>query len=332
MIVFAIVFGEQYIESFFDTALPSLLTPKNVPALVQRDLDVSLVFFTTESSVPIIAERIKTPAPGMEHFTHVDISYLQDKPMSDYADRGQWQNDTMRDLMMKAVAYCVKADQPFIFANADVLYSNGIVENCYRLHRATSKVVAAFNGRVDPGDELNAFHQIRGSGDNGFKKAFLRYRSPLWRSWTVASSEELPDANFGHIILEDGDFIHLFCANPNPFLGKFTTEDLVFFTDSDRFVDWDSRWRVTLANNHRLVVLTNLDAGMSMEIDPASSDAKMLGHSRVLRQRAQRRSEATRLLDEWGMDVAAYEAELRRAHYDTEFNMFCFTTRGEDAD
>ena len=49
--------------------------------------------------------------------------------------------------MMKAVAYCVKKNHPFIFANADVPYSNGIVTN-----RATSKVFAAFKGWADPGE------------------------------------------------------------------------------------------------------------------------------------------------------------------------------------
>ena len=54
--------------------------------------------------------------------------------------------------MMKAAANCVKEDRAFIFANADVLYSNGIVTNCNRLQRATSRVVAAFNGWVDPAE------------------------------------------------------------------------------------------------------------------------------------------------------------------------------------
>jgi hypothetical protein len=327
MIVFAIVFGEPYIDSFFQTSLPSLLTPKNVPALTARGVDVSLVFFTTESSVPLIAERAKSPLAGMEHFSSIDVSYLQDKKTTDYADRGQWQNDTLRDLMMKAVAYCVKEDRPFVFANADVLYSNGIIENCYRLHRVSTKVVATFNGRVAPGDDLEGFHRLRQASDDGYKKAFLQYRSPLWQSWTLASSEDFPDANFGHVILEDGDFVHLFCANPNPFLGKFTTEDLVFFTDSDRFVDWDSRWRIHLASRNRLVVLTNLDAGMSMEIDPPDTDAKMANHSRVLGQRNQRRDETLRLLGEWNMDTGAFRAEQRRQHFETDFNMFCFTTR-----
>jgi hypothetical protein len=331
MIVFVPIFGEKYVEAFFDTALPSLLTSKNIPALVNNGVEVSLVFFTTESSVPIIAERAKSPVPGMELFSFVDISYLADKNPDDYADLGQWLNDTLRDLMMKAVAYCVHADRCFLFACADVLYSNGLVANSHRLHRATNKVVAVFNGRVDPGGDPADFQRILRSGDDGFKKAFLKYRSALWKSWTVESSEDFPDANFGHVILEDGDFVHIFCPNLNPFVGKFTIEDLVFFTDSDRYVDWDSRWRIHLANSKRLVALTNLDAGMSMEIDPPESDAKMVNHNRVLGQKSQRRAETTRLLSEWGMDVGAFKLEQRKAHYHTEFNMFCFTTqRGDD--
>ena len=74
MIVSAIVFGKPHVDSYFDVALPSLLTDKNVPALVRRGVEVSLVFFTTESSAPIIAERAKTPVPGMEVFSTVDVS------------------------------------------------------------------------------------------------------------------------------------------------------------------------------------------------------------------------------------------------------------------
>jgi hypothetical protein len=330
MIVFAIVFGEPYVKSYFDVALPSLLTDRNVPAMVRRGIEVSLVFFTTESSVPLIAERAKTPVPGMELFSSVDVSYLKDKNPANYADRGQWLNDTMRDLMLKVVAHCLKHDQPFIFTAADVFYSNGIIENCYLLHRATAKVVGTFNGRVEPGEDLEDFHRLRQSGDSGYRKAFLKYRTSLWRTWTINSSEAFPDANFGHVILEDGEFVHLFCPNLNPFMGRFTTDDLVFFTDSTQYVDWDSHWRIYLADHNRLVILTNLDAGMSIEIDPPASDPKMISNLRFFEQRRVRRAETLKLMREWEMDTDAFHAAQRKAHYDTEFNMFCFTVPRDD--
>ncbi|MDG2286362.1 MAG: hypothetical protein P8N43_12675 [Alphaproteobacteria bacterium] len=327
MIVFAIVFGETYIDKFFDIALPSLLTPRNVPALVEKGVEVSLVLFTTESSVPLIAERVKSSIPGKEQFAHIDVSFLQDKPLSDYEDLDYWRSDTLRDLMMKVVAHCARADQPFIFTAADVMYSDGIIENSYQLHRTTGKVVATFNGRVDPGDDLDGFHRLLRDEENGYRKAFLKYRNALWKSWTVTSSEDFPDAGFGHVIVEEGEFVHLFCSNPNPFLGKFTTEDLVFFTESERYLDWDNRWRLYLASKNRLLVLSNLDAGMSIEIDPPAGDLKGLGNTRFLKNRRRRRAETQRLLEEWEMDIATYETAQRRAHFDTDFNMFCFTTR-----
>ena len=65
----------------------------------------------------------------MELFSSVDVSYLRDKDRSNYANQGQWQNDILRVLMMKAAAYCMKENRVFIFANADVPCSNGIVTN-----------------------------------------------------------------------------------------------------------------------------------------------------------------------------------------------------------
>jgi hypothetical protein len=275
-----------------------------------------LVFFTTASSVPIIAERAKSPVPGMEHFSTIDVSYLEDKDPANYPDRGQWLNDTLRDLMLKVVAHCVKLDRPFIFTAADVFYSDGIIENCYLLH--------------EPGDDLAGFHRLRQSGKSGYRKAFLKYRTRLWRTWTIASSEEFPDANFGHVLLEDGEFIHLFCPNLNPFLGKFTMDDLVFFTDSTQYVDWDSHWRIYLASRNRLVILTNLDAGMSIEIDPPPSNPKMISNQRYFEQRRVRRAETVRLMREWEMDTDAFLIAQRRGHYDTEFNLFCFTVPRDD--
>ena len=83
------MFAETYIESFFDTALPSLLTSKNVPAvLMDSGAEVPLIFCTTEFSLPSIAKRAKNPVPGMELFSSVDVSYLRDKDRSNYANQG----------------------------------------------------------------------------------------------------------------------------------------------------------------------------------------------------------------------------------------------------
>ncbi|MDE0810925.1 MAG: hypothetical protein OSB69_16620, partial [Alphaproteobacteria bacterium] len=90
----------------------------------------------------------------------------------------------------------------------------------------------------------------------------------------------------------------------------------MLFTEFDWFLDWASSWRIYLANNHRLMVMTNLDAGMSMEINPPGTDAKMFNLIRVVGQRAQRRGETLRLLDEWWMDNATFEADQHRAYCD----------------
>ena len=75
------------------------------------------------------------------------------------------------------------------------------------------------------------------------------------------------------------------------------------------------------------MVMTNLDAGMSMEINPPGTDAKMFNLTRVLGQRAKQREETLRLLEEWWMATATLEADQHRAHCDTKFNMFCSTTQ-----
>jgi hypothetical protein len=80
------VFAETYIESFFDNALPSLLTSKNVPGvLVDSAAEVSLIFRTTKFSLPSMAKRAKNPVPGVELFSSVDVSYLREKDRSTLA-------------------------------------------------------------------------------------------------------------------------------------------------------------------------------------------------------------------------------------------------------
>jgi hypothetical protein len=66
---------------------------------------------------------------------------------------------------------------------------------------------------------------------------------------------------------------------------------------------------------------------MSIEIDPPADDPKALSNERFLKNRGRRRAESLRLLGEWEMNITAYETAQRRAHFDTDFNMFCFTTR-----
>jgi hypothetical protein len=58
-------------------------------------------------------------------------------------------------LLINAIKFCLARDESFVFPSPDMVYSDGIIESNWELHRLTGKVTSNFTGRVEeaPGGE-----------------------------------------------------------------------------------------------------------------------------------------------------------------------------------
>jgi hypothetical protein len=240
MIVFSIAFGARYVNRLFARCLPSLLA-------APRPAPVSLLIVTEAA----YADEVKARADA-----------LVADPIILALDIAGTNDTTVKSTLMlnHAVRHCLEADDVFAFAVPDLVYQRGTLASCHALHQLTGKTVAIFNGRV--GEDLSDADLRGAAAAGGLADLFFAHMSPQWRrntTTTTAAAGELP----GHLAVDTPDLRGVFCAVPNPFLGRFAEEDCYRLTAS--FRAWDHDWRAALQNTGRLIAHTDLDAAMSVE-------------------------------------------------------------------
>src|SRR5262249_2812027 len=145
----------------------------------------------------------------------------------------------------------------------------------WSLHRLTGKVVSIFNGRVSLDDsDPEAFRDVLSdalSRPQGVLELFNSNMIDQWRARSTDNPDVIPVDQSGSLLYKDGDMTYIFSGAPNPFMGTFTEADLVYFA-STRFTVWDHDWQDRLFDMRRLLVQTNLDRGMSIEIESLARD------------------------------------------------------------
>ncbi len=304
MIVLTIVHGDAYIDRYFRFSLPSLLTPNNLPAITQEKLSLCIV--TIEEDLPKIQKRLSYMDVSDVFGTNIKVLTDNRPPPSDWPriGRNRFQTNT---LLVKGVRECLEQDERFFFAVPDTVYGDGMVKTCYELHRLTGKVVAPFNGRVAPRnahesfstDELlNAAYERWGAHD-----FFFAHMNRLWRKALTTDAARIEGYTPGHLIYDANGMRFVFCCNPSPSLGKFTADDVAVIKAPMRGMrTWDSAWLNHLIAQQRFIVQTNLELGLSIEIEDASDQL------------------APDELD--GMD----DEQRRRQMFSSRLSEFCFTT------
>jgi hypothetical protein len=141
-----------------------------------------------------------------------------------------------------------------------------------------------------------------------------------WRSWTSKDPDSIAGPERGHMIYRADDRIYIFCSHPNPVLGKFTKDDLFFFTSSKGVASWDHGWRDHLFQEGRLFVQTNIDLGMSIEPE---SRAKQRKSQEWKERRLSLDSLSVKLIEKYCSEDVEL---LRRNKFADRLSHFCFTS------
>ena len=278
MFIFSIIFGERYIDQFFDGCLPSLMEAQNIPRVAKSE-EITIILGTTERYKAHIDRRIDAFREGDLQFRLLCISD------DDYRDgEGNLSSSAAKkvaaNLLSRIVWICLREEQVFCHAVPDLVYSAGALGTSYDLHRLTGKVAAIFNGRIVLDTKAGHAQADLLAGCRNLKSFFLENMDPLWRSWITEDPGNLPGDIFGHQIFRSGDTVHIFCTKTNPFVGRFTEEDLAFFSTYYYFGAWDHLWPETLLSHQRLFTQTNLDMAMSVEVVPVETQQALVGRHR----------------------------------------------------
>jgi hypothetical protein len=143
---------------------------------------------------------------------------------------------------------------------------------------------------------------------------FFEHKNEYWQAHMTSDLNHVAGTISGHLIYKGADRRMIFCSNPNPFMGRFQPRDLLTFANKAGFNNWDNNWVSALEKHGRLLVQTNLDAGMSIEPEPANA----------------RDNINTRNQSDWFERAVSLantdEAALRRDFKFNETHCFCFTT------
>lgn len=267
MIVFSIAFGKPYIDKLFDRCLPSLFSESRPPRLENKK--ISFFFFTLVSSAEYLKSRAANSRFSREFggiaIVPADIRSVDNLPVS--AD-SEPPRQTAGTLLQAAIQTCIKMDEVFVHAVPDLVYTPHAIETAHNLHKLTGKVVAIFNGRVKPTNGVNFTTETllrAGSSEKSCVDFFFRHMNPWWQANTTTSLDRIAGTDAGHLAVNAEASRMIFCAAPNPFLGTFLPSDLPVFSHVNGMSCWDQSWRKQLIYTNRLLVQTNLDAGMSIE-------------------------------------------------------------------
>ncbi len=267
MIVFTIMFGEPYIRLGAAFCLPSLLAQGNLPSL--REEKPELHIFTIARDVRLV-ETLVVENPEVAAFFEgrVRVSSLDDAAANLELPRHKF--ELTGNLLCHIVNMCLKKDRSFMFAPPDTVYSNGAIDACWQLHRMTGKVVSIFSGRVVPKADEPPFSPAmmpQWTRPHGVRDYFFSNMHGPWHKLMTTNPDVIPHpTRTGHLIYRRDRFSFIF-SRPNPVMGRFTQRDLMFFAGGGTLRQWDHEWQDRLLAEGRLQVLTNLDLGMSIELE-----------------------------------------------------------------
>lgn len=252
MIVFAIAFGQKYIDALAATCLPSLFGETNYKGSIKEPIE--LLVYTTRAWAAEVERALSTVDPGvMHHFSLAKVVTGNVPTETPYV--------TAARLLILAIERC--GTQTFAVAVPDLIYAANTLENCYKLHKITGKVVAIFDGRVRPDVDPK---ECLGASSGNLTQFFLKHCDDMWRAHTTSDLDAPPGPKPGHMIFKDAGQCWVFVPRVTPFVGEFMPIDSLILKDS--IGSWDHGWADFLELNNRMLVQTSLLEGFAIEPSP----------------------------------------------------------------
>jgi hypothetical protein len=330
MISVCVVYGKEYIDSFFDRTIPSLMTSNNFPAFSAEEL--TLYIGTTETWVPYLRQKIRESEIREVFGNRIVIHFIpfEPNPNDNPFERIGNQRKVSFSHLIRAMKFCIERDETFFAISPDLLYSDGYVEANWELHRLTRKIVANLNVRLTSVTGGTEYFKEMLKRPFGVKELCFQFPEERWRDQMTSDPDYLPGETTGHQTFTSERNMHVFSANPNPTMGKFTESDLFFFLEAGTFNVWDHEWLTRLTDEHRLLVQTNMDLSMSVEARVGEQDAGNAELSReVEKTRGVARAISERRDHFLGDDKEKFDVieEVRKQRFGTPLSLYCFSTR-----
>lgn len=258
MIVFSVAFGEKYIRHLFERCLPSLLRS-------EVDEPLSLLVFTTPESNQYFPEYMD--APYMARFGDRIETVVTKYERAPGVSQSEVARILSGEMLHRAVLTCFERDEIFVHAVPDLVYSPTALSCSLTLHKLTDRNVAIFNGGVMPGE-------ITSLSADATVDYFFDHMNASWAEHATDDATKVPGFLIGHLVFTKPGQRTVFCASPNPFLGRFNATDVLTLSGISAIRTWDHAWLDNLSNQGRLIVEPDLHRAMSLETEYPALDAK----------------------------------------------------------
>lgn len=248
--LFCPVWGQKHLDMLQDFALPSLMLPKNLPALGLEKIYVECVGVKHEFS----------------HTCRVLHGGLKGLPIEVTQHAGDHAQDPIHGLR-QALKLCLERGTRLLLAMPDTIYSNGSISNIFNYARGKTVCVSAAHVRVN---------------EDLFMAKF-----PRWKEWP--NSRQMVEAAFSVGAVDVCETINPNVTDvggiawtkvnettrlmlhylPTAYLVWVTPEDVVWWNHRNTWGDWDHIWPESLLRNRRLRVIGSSDVFFAVEFESA---------------------------------------------------------------
>lgn len=258
MIIFSVAYGEAYISQLCNRCLPSLLSKHGMDVAGEP---IRLAIFTLKKDFNFLVVNLSA-SETLQKFVaanRVDIASIEEPQTPG--------GMTSAAMLVQGIYHCIDRNESWVHAVPDLVYSSTALETCWALHKVTGKVVAMFNGRLKAlqSDDTPFTDEAYLRSADDMPRFFFKNMIDAWHAYRVTTLDALNGAQPGRLVVDAPSARLVFETAVNPFVGRFEPEDMFAFQPPDNFGAWDHAWKDTLERQNRLVVLTNLDLGMSIE-------------------------------------------------------------------
>jgi len=257
--VFSVAWG-SYLDYYFNTTIPSIFQPSNIPGLVAEEFDISLVLYTLDD-----------PDEIFQKYKNVIINYM---PNTFKIEKIETKHTIVKYIMLVAVLRffrkAIDDKALFIWAPPDIIFSNGSLYNSVMSTYYKEVCFAAIPARVS----LNIL-------ENQSIKDLIQQKTSISSPKLVSiafdnlhenfiyANDELDEntTHYGFSMRKITNELYSVIGNmPSPWVIYPIEEDYQYFLSVGDFNQWDRGWLELLIKKNRLKIAGSSDQFFCIEL------------------------------------------------------------------
>ena len=259
LVFYCCVWGDEYINNFFDFSIPSLFQSENIPALKNLNFKVSFNIYSEKKSLNKIRKKIDEKV----NYHNLKLECIQLNSI---------ESKNIINYFVDNMKYCLSKNTYCFQVNPDYIYANGTVKNSILLGENKNCTLALPHPRISAeklklkkGQVINYL-----KGENFSSKSLIDLLTPLSHKKCFLDAFDNISFNTTHrglslrkIGINKFAVVH---SMPSPYFYNFHYDDIEYFSKSEVYNEQDRGWAEFLYLQNRLKIINNSDICFNLEI------------------------------------------------------------------